>query len=287
MKNLLLTSAVALLSAAPLAAQTDPAPSPDAPASQGTMFVTSQAEDDILGSDLIGMDVESSQAEYDDTMAVSSTDRGEWDDIGEINDVLISPDGTVKGVLVDIGGFLGMGERTVALDMSRVHLLTDDAGTRFAAVNSSQEELEQAPEFMPTDPPAATMSQTTDGVTAPGVTGTTGMAAGDMTTPARPANVREGFTDVDYATFTAEQLEGASVYGAGDEDVGDVGALVLSPDGRISQAVIDVGGFLGIGTRSVAIPFEQMQVMQNDAGDIRVYIDAAKDTLEAMPEYES
>lgn len=107
MKNLLLTSAVALLGAAPLAAQTDPAPSPDVSASQGTMFVTSQVEGDILGSDLIGMDVESSQAEYDDTMAVSSTDRGEWDDIGEINDVLISPDGTVKEFSSISAGSLG------------------------------------------------------------------------------------------------------------------------------------------------------------------------------------
>ena len=41
--------------------------------------------------------------------------------------------------LVDIGGFLGMGARSVAIDMSQMHFLRDEDGARFAAVTSSRE----------------------------------------------------------------------------------------------------------------------------------------------------
>lgn len=298
MRNFLATSAIALLAAAPLSAQTQPAASGDsaAPSAVGVMvFVPGQTEGEIFGSDLIGMDVESSQTDYATTYAdnrpASAADRSNWDDIGEVNDILISTDGTVKAVLVDVGGFLGMGEHTVALDMSRVHLMTDDTGARFVAVNSSEEELKQAPEFQRTDRTAAAAPMT-NGTGAMGTApaagaGGTGMMAGNMAAPIRPTNAREGYTDVDYGTLTAEQLKGANVYGANDEDVGKIGQLILSADGKISQAVVDVGGFLGIGAHSVALPFDQMQIMHNDSGNIRVYIDAVKKTLEDMPEYKS
>ena len=52
--------------------------------------------------------------------------RVPWDDIGEINDIVLSPTGDVQGVLVDIGGFLGIGARTVALDMGQLHFLRDE-----------------------------------------------------------------------------------------------------------------------------------------------------------------
>lgn len=277
MKNLLLTSALLGLAAAPLAAQTTPSTEATPPTST---FVTGEIPGEILGSELIGMNVESSQTQYSNDMTVTTADRNQWDNIGSVNDLLIGADGAVKAVLVDVGGFLGMGARTVALDMSRIHLLTDDTGARFAAVTSSREELESAPEFTFADTPTPAAPE---GMGSPGAAVDTPVPGTGMAT--RPANVREGFTDVDYATLTSSQLEGASVYGANDESVGKVGELVLSPDGQISEAVVDVGGFLGMGAHSVAFPFTAMQIMSNASDEIRVYIDATKETLENMPVY--
>lgn len=54
------------------------------------------------------------------------------------------------------------------------------------------------------------------------------------------------------------KLLGAPVYGPGDEKVGSIGELSLQKVGEIRTAIIDVGGFLGIGAKHVAVPFETL-----------------------------
>ena len=241
--------------------------------------------DALYASELIGMDVYSSAtdyaAEYGD-QAVEPDARSQWDDIGEINDIVLSPAGDVQGVLVDIGGFLGIGARTVALDMSQLHFLRDESDVSFAAVTSSREALEAAPEYQrETDQTAGVASpdtaDTTTDVAAPGM----------ATAPARPAFEREGFTTADYDKLTADDLEEATVYDANDENIGSVEELILSKDGKIEQAIVDVGGFLGMGVHRIGLAFDEMQVMTNaDNNEVRVYIDQTRQTLEQRPEYQ-
>jgi len=50
----------------------------------------------------------------------------------------------------------------------------------------------------------------------------------------------------DRNALTAEDLEGSYVYGADDETVGEIGALVMGDNGEVSQVVINVGGFLAL-----------------------------------------
>src|SRR5690606_5562485 len=216
----------------------------------------------------------------------------------------------------DIGGFLGIGARTVALDMDEVHFLADDAGSHFVAVNSSREQLENAPEYQRADmmtgmtgaagDPAATapgtMAQqpgvagdpaaTTPGMAqqpvAPGDPGTamTGPAAGPMGMT-RPNFAREGYADVDYSQLTAEDLQGATVYDGNDESIGSVGELLLDANGAIEAAVVDIGGFLCIATHSVALDFDELQIMRAaDGTDVRVYIDEPRETLEQRPAHD-
>ena len=240
--------------------------------------------DAFYASELIGMDVYSSAtdyaAEYGDR-AVEPDARSQWDDIGEINDIVLSPTGDVQAVLVDIGGFLGIGARTVALDMSQLHFLRDENDAGFAAVTSSREALEAAPEYR------REMDQTA-GVTSPDATDTTDAAAPGMAAaPVRPAFEREGFATADYDQLTADDLEDAAVYDANDENIGNVEELILSPDGKIEQAIVDVGGFLGMGVHRIGLAFDEMQVMTNaDNSDVRVYIDQTRQTLEQRPEYQ-
>lgn len=57
-------------------------------------------------------------------------------------------------------------------------------------------------------------------------------------------------------------LTGARVYGSGDEDVGEIGELLLTDDGKLDRAVIDVGGFIGIGEKPVAVNLDELTIMQ-------------------------
>ncbi|WP_444666591.1 hypothetical protein [Cereibacter changlensis] len=61
---------------------------------------------------------------------------------------------------------------------------------------------------------------------------------------------------------------------------------MLAEDGAITQVIFDVGGFLGIGARNVAVPFEDLQIYTNaDATDMRVYLPMTKEEMEGLPEY--
>lgn len=55
----------------------------------------------------------------DELLGTSVVDR-EGNSVGKINDLLIGHDGNISKVLVDVGGFLGMGAQTVALDLGQL-----------------------------------------------------------------------------------------------------------------------------------------------------------------------
>jgi hypothetical protein len=96
--------------------------------------------------------------------------------------------------------------------------------------------------------------------------------------------------EVDFTALTSDELVGTSVYGPGDEWVGDVSDLALSQDGEIEAVVIDVGGFLGIGQRSVALSMEELQIRRGEGGwfgdDLRGYVNATQEQLEQLPEWD-
>jgi putative membrane protein len=60
----------------------------------------------------------------------------------------------------------------------------------------------------------------------------------------------------------ASDLRGTRVYGSNDENVGSIDDIVLDRNGRIVAVVVGVGGFLGIGEKNVAIPFEAIEIRQ-------------------------
>lgn len=79
--------------------------------------------------------------------------------------------------------------------------------------------------------------------------------------------------------LTPDVLDGATIYGADDEKVGKVSHL------HGSQVVIDVGGFLGIGAKPVAVPANQLDFMRDEDGDVHAVTTWTKDQLKDMPEH--
>src|SRR3712207_2726306 len=94
------------------------------------------------------------------------------DNIGEVNDVVIGPDGRVQAVVVGVGGFLGIGEKNVALKFEALKWQQDGSGDQWIVVDATKESLEALPDFDRSDfePARATTAQN-------GATGTEGMAA--------------------------------------------------------------------------------------------------------------
>lgn len=313
MKALLLTTALAAGFALPAMAQ-------DA----ATPFQTEAAGPSISASDVIGARIYVSEAALD-ADAYSGVQEG-WDDVGEVNDIILGRDGSVDAVLVDIGGFLGMGERQVAVDMSALKIVQDDATDAddwFLVLQSDRATLEGAPEYMiPGAQPmadtdanadAAATDTTTEGTatdeavaestTAEGTEGTgnatdTTMPADGTATDGAVATapvvasdgtmtLPEGYVAIERDTLTAELLTGADVRDPSDASIAEVSDLVLTAEGQVTDVVLDVGGFLGIGARAVAIPMDRLTVAQTEGGAVRVWVNMTKEELEALPEYEA
>jgi sporulation protein YlmC with PRC-barrel domain len=70
------------------------------------------------------------------------------------------------------------------------------------------------------------------------------------------------------------------------QQIGRISNLVFDQDGRIELAVIGVGGFLGIGEKEVAVPFDS--VKSDTINNKHVFVvDATKDQLKAAPSYKT
>jgi hypothetical protein len=108
-------------------------------------------------------------------------------------------------------------------------------------------------------------------------------ADAELTTPMG----EDGFVPTELAALTAEDLEGVEVFGPEEENIGEVADLIITDDGTISEALVDVGGFLGFGEKRVALAIEDLVIMQDEDGDeLRIYSDASQAQLEAMEEYQ-
>ncbi len=77
----------------------------------------------------------------------------------------------------------------------------------------------------------------------------------------------------------------ADIYNRAGEKVGTVKDILVGPDGKMAAAIINVGRFLGIGDRDVAVLFSTLKVENRETGQ-RIVIDTVKDTLLAAPAFE-
>lgn len=288
MKKLLLTTALLSALSAPALAQTTDV-SPYLPG----------IDSGVRASNFIGKRVYVTEADTTglaDT-AIAAADET-WLNAGEISDIMISLTGDTEAVLVDFGGFLGIGEKTVAVALDQLTLVPDASSPQdyYIVFNGTRETLTNAPAFDPemvfaveapadesvvTDPVATEMTDDTT-ATDPAATdemADTGMADATDSTELAPADGEM----VDLAAWAETDLVGKRVLGPNDEDVGEISAVALAADGAIEGAVVDVGGLLGIGEKKVALESDMLQLVTEPDGEIWFRVTATEEELEAMP----
>ncbi|MDQ2080870.1 PRC-barrel domain-containing protein [Xanthobacteraceae bacterium Astr-EGSB] len=124
------------------------------------------------------------------------------------------------------------------------------------------------------------MAQTNTGTTAQrNTTGTAVTSPGATTNAAGTVRfITENRADL----WRASQLEGVNIYNESNEHIGDISEVLLNPQGQIEAVVIGVGGFLGIGERDVAVPFNALQWQMTSANSVATRPGAA--TTGAAPQ---
>ena len=85
------------------------------------------------------------------------------------------------------------------------------------------------------------------------------------------------------AELTQGVLDDAIIYDPGDEKIGTVSHVHGS--GPTAQVIVDVGGFLGIGAKPVALAVSQLDFMRDAEGDVHATTALTKDQVKALPEH--
>lgn len=83
----------------------------------------------------------------------------------------------------------------------------------------------------------------------------------------------------------ASKLIGTTVYGAAEENLGEINDLLIDRTGNVVAAVIGVGGFLGVGEKDVAVPFQSVEVSRKADGKQHLVLRKTKDELKNAPEF--
>ncbi|QBK29838.1 PRC-barrel domain-containing protein [Roseitalea porphyridii] len=321
MKRLLATTALVAVMAMPAMADNHTMNTADAEQTSAAQYASGDMT--IRVTDLMNRAVFMPEGGAEESMFETPyTDApNSWENIADVEDVLITPEGEITAVVIDAGGFLGIGEKRtrVSLDNLRFVPDDDDEGEYFVVFTGDRQLLEDSEEYMSGDQTAeatdseggeelstrevyaeaqddmATGEGSDDQMMAEGEgTAAEGEAAtddqmmaegeGEMTRPER-----DTLDPVDVASLTAEDLEDARVYAGDSNWVGEIGDLVLDENGNITHVVVDFGGFLGIGEKPVALDFDQVDIRRGGeglGGATAVYVDATEEELESMERWD-
>ncbi|WP_421915985.1 PRC-barrel domain-containing protein [Mesorhizobium sp.] len=203
--------------------------------------------------------------------------------IGSVNDIVLGKDGKAESLVIGVGGFLGLGAKNVAYDFGKAQW-AEKNGERWLVAQTTKEQLQAQADFdrKAYDPaPAKTAS---NDVTAPApVAATPDATAPDQTQTA--AIDKSALTEMPIGQIRGEDMKGTTVYGANDAKVGEIGDVVLTPDSKPDAVVIDVGGFLGIGAKEVAVGMNNLKFMTDKNGKKYLYTTFTKEQLEAQTAY--
>ena len=110
-----------------------------------------------------------------------------------------------------------------------------------------------------------------------------GAALSQDAAPGNPTNT--GFMAQQPNDRLASRLVGLNIQNTGDENIGEIYDIVLTDAGAIKAYIVSVGGFLGMGTRYVAIDPKAVTLTRQDEKTWKATMNANKDQLRAAPEY--
>jgi sporulation protein YlmC with PRC-barrel domain len=195
--------------------------------------------------------------------------------IGEIKSVHLDPNGKVDGVLVGVGGFLGVGEREVLLGWRDLQI---DANGEIVRANMTKDQLKAMAPYSYKDAAYRGTVFTDKGVYVPD------RANSDRTNTASVPTRSTGDFNV-AGQMSTSALIGKTVKNATNESVGKIDDIYLDASGAVKLVVVSVGGFLGVGSKDVAVPWTDLK-FGRDGSSITVLTNWTKDSLKAMPDYQ-
>jgi sporulation protein YlmC with PRC-barrel domain len=224
-------------------------------------------EGDSLVSQILGAHV------YSSTAATA-------DDFGTIADIVLDQNGDVQRIVLAVGGFLGIGEKSVAVDYADFKVSKGADGKERYILTATKAAFAAAPSFSFGDAQAKLPS--------PGGGSVTDHPTDTAQTlaPAPGPLDRSTMRPIDISKMKADDFKGVTAVGTSGDQMGTISDLVLDKSSKIDAVVVDVGGFLGLGTKPVAVAFDLADYSTDKDGVNYLFLRATKAQLEAQPSYD-
>jgi hypothetical protein len=204
------------------------------------------------------------------------------DTIGKIESVYLDANGKVDSVIVGVGGFLGVGERYARLHWKDLQI--SDNGEK-VVVNMTKDQLKAMAPYKYKDD--AMRGQVFNDR---GVWKEDNRAAIDNRTTTTDTRTATRTTTESTGDFNAQgdvsanAVIGAKVKNANKDTVGTVQDLYVDASGNIKTVVLSVGGFLGVGSKDVAMKWSDLK-QSRDGKSVVLTTAFSKDELKSMPDY--
>jgi sporulation protein YlmC with PRC-barrel domain len=205
--------------------------------------------------------------------------------IGEVKDLVIDKDaGFVAYAVLSFGGFLGMGDKLFAIPFSKVTRTTDDT---CVVADLTKAQLEGAPSFANDSWP---MFDRKYGTTVHDYYKTTpywsDSAQGGPADATRISNDALDKKALNASGMCrASKVIGMDVEDTSGKNLGDIDDVVVDDGtGRVIYAVLSFGGFLGVGDKLFALPWQSLKPNPKDAD--KAVLDVPKDRLKSAPGFD-
>jgi sporulation protein YlmC with PRC-barrel domain len=190
--------------------------------------------------------------------------------VGEIESVIVDPKGKVAAVVLDVSGWLESEKR---ISVPWTDLKADADGKIHSSLTKESAKAAADYKYAQDTNRGKVLNETGQLYAA------NEAADSNATTPLSPAQNGDG-------SFNASKVVGLSVVNNANDSIGKIGELLLDKSGKIDGVVVDVGGFLGIGTHPVKLGWNQVKLVNQD-GTLQAVVNLNKDALKQMPEYKA
>ena len=88
------------------------------------------------------------------------------------------------------------------------------------------------------------------------------------------------------AKHEVEGILGREVLSAANENMGRIVDVLVDRGGQVRAAIIDFGGFLGVGSRKIAVDWSALHFPPPAQTDARITLDLTRDQVKTAPEYQ-
>jgi sporulation protein YlmC with PRC-barrel domain len=196
--------------------------------------------------------------------------------VGEIESVIVDPNGKVSSVVLDVSGWLEAEKR---ISVPWKDLKADADGKIHSSLTKESAQAAAGYKYNNDVNRGKVLNETgqvyaADGTQEPTTSQTT------VADSSRPAALNAD------GSINASKLAGVNVVNNANDTVGEISEVLLDNGGKVSGVVVDVGGFLGIGTHPVKLAWNQIKMINND-GKLQAVVNMDKNALKEMPEYKT